>query len=85
MATHTSMCLRLFDRFYCPRNLRKALFTNWTIQRLHSNATHEENEFELGHPTISARNFASSLKTQSRKVTDKKLLMRNAGYFTVSV
>lgn len=85
MATHARMCCRLFDRYYFPGNLRKVLFTNGNIQRLHSNATHEENEFELGDSTLSARNFASSLKTQSRKVTEKTLPMRNAEDFTVSV
>ncbi|XP_059209217.1 molybdenum cofactor biosynthesis protein 1 isoform X2 [Centropristis striata] len=66
MATHASVCCRLFDR---RTSFRKLFFqrVNGNIERLYSGATHKENELELGDSTSSAPNFASSLKTRSSK------------------
>ncbi|XP_070698825.1 molybdenum cofactor biosynthesis protein 1 isoform X2 [Pempheris klunzingeri] len=69
MAARASMCCRLFDRHNGPTHFRK-LFRqsgNGSVHRLYSSATHRENELELGDSTLSAPNFAASLKTRSRQ------------------
>ncbi|XP_031177209.2 molybdenum cofactor biosynthesis protein 1 isoform X2 [Sander lucioperca] len=68
MATHASMCYRLFDRHTSSTHFRKLFVQclNGNIQRPYSGATHKENELELGDSTASsAPNFDSSLKTRS--------------------
>ncbi|XP_037341603.2 molybdenum cofactor biosynthesis protein 1 isoform X1 [Pungitius pungitius] len=73
MATHASMCCRLFGRRTCLPHLGK-LFgqrVNGNIGRRCYGATYEENEAELGDSTSSGANFASSLKTGSRVVTER--------------
>ncbi|XP_031732686.1 molybdenum cofactor biosynthesis protein 1 isoform X1 [Anarrhichthys ocellatus] len=66
MATHASMCCRLFGRHASLPHFRK-LFGQRVNGRLYSSATHKENEAELGDSTSSAANFSSSLKTRSRQ------------------
>nr|XP_033499247.1 molybdenum cofactor biosynthesis protein 1-like [Epinephelus lanceolatus] len=70
MATHASLCCRLFDRHTSLTHLRKLLVqcVSGNTQRLYSGATHKENELELRDSASSAPNFASALKTKSRQV-----------------
>ncbi|KAK9533278.1 hypothetical protein VZT92_008406 [Zoarces viviparus] len=66
MATHASICCRLFGRHTSLPHFRK-LFGQRVNGRLYSSATHTENEAELGDSTSSAANLSSSLKTRSRQ------------------
>ncbi|XP_049917812.1 molybdenum cofactor biosynthesis protein 1 isoform X2 [Epinephelus moara] len=70
MATHASLCCRLFDRHTSLTHLRKLLVqcVSGNTQRLYSGATHKDNELELRDSASSAPNFASALKTKSRQV-----------------
>ncbi|XP_038584379.1 molybdenum cofactor biosynthesis protein 1 isoform X2 [Micropterus salmoides] len=80
MATHASMCCRLFNGHSSLTHFRKlfAQCVNGNTQRLYSSATHKENELELGNSTLSnaTPNFAASMKTRSReeRVRDHSIL-----------
>uniref|UniRef100_A0AAQ4Q1M0 Molybdenum cofactor biosynthesis protein 1 n=1 Tax=Gasterosteus aculeatus aculeatus TaxID=481459 RepID=A0AAQ4Q1M0_GASAC len=67
MASHVSMCCRLFGRRTRLPHFKKLFGVNGNIWRRYSGATHKEDEAELGNPTSSAANFASSPKTGSRR------------------
>ncbi|XP_035530106.1 molybdenum cofactor biosynthesis protein 1 isoform X1 [Morone saxatilis] len=77
MATHASMCCRLFDRHNSLTHFRKLVqCVNGDIQRLYSSATHKENKLELGDSTLSAPNLAASPKTRStqERLRDNSIL-----------
>ncbi|XP_044021843.1 molybdenum cofactor biosynthesis protein 1 isoform X1 [Siniperca chuatsi] len=68
MATHASICCRLFDRHNSLTHFRKFFVqcVNGNTPRLYSSATHKENKLELGDSTLSAPNFAASRQERLR-------------------
>ncbi|KAM8916274.1 molybdenum cofactor biosynthesis protein 1 isoform 2-T2 [Spinachia spinachia] len=69
MATHVSMCCRMFGGRTGLPHLRKLLFqrVKGNIRRRYCGATHKENEAELGDSTSASADFALSVKTGSRQ------------------